>query len=107
MNKAQKLKSLVKERFKHIKGKFPGMRKEVEWTITPVSNTEDHIVTIQSDKRIARIDLKSGKAMLSKSGRTTFVDLNPARGAKEVDVPKDMIKELEKIGPQKGPTRLV
>lgn len=42
--------------------KGPGMRKEQDFTVYPISKTDpDQIITIQSPTRIGRIDLKTGR----------------------------------------------
>lgn len=84
-------------RFQNITCKLGNMRKEAEFTVCPVSNQEPHLVTIQADKRIARVDLNTGKAMLSdgKGGHQGFMKLAPFLGAKEVDVPADVLARLK------------
>jgi len=74
------------------------MKKVVDWVICPVSNQEAHIVTIQSDKRIARINLNAKRAILSAAGRCYFIDLMSIRGATMVDVSDAIIDELKAIG---------
>jgi hypothetical protein len=86
-------------RFQNITVKLGNMRKAQEFTVCPVSNQEPHLVTIQSDKRIAKIDLNTGKAMLSdgKGGHQGFMKLLPFMGATEVDVPKETLDELHRL----------
>lgn len=83
--------------FKKIDCKLGTMRKVVDWVICPVSNQEAHIVTIQSDKRIARIDLNTKKGTLSTKG-SYFIDLMAIRGAVQIDVSDEIIEELKTIG---------
>lgn len=86
-------------RFQHLTVKLGNMRRVQEFTVCPVSNTEPHLVTIQSDKRIARIDLNTGKAILSdgKGGHQGFHKLMPFLGAKEVDIPADVLEEVRRL----------
>jgi hypothetical protein len=86
-------------RFQNITVKLGNMRKAQEFTVCPVSNQEPHLVTIQSDKRIAKIDLNTGKAMLSdgKGGHQGFMKLLPFMGATEVDVPGDVVERLKQL----------
>lgn len=79
---------------REVVGKLGGMRKDVEWTCYP--RVED-TVTIQSDKRIAKVCLPDGKAALANKG-CYFVSF-AQHGYTVVDVPADMlatIKELTK-----------
>jgi hypothetical protein len=51
-----------------IEMKISGMRKPQEFTVYPISSDDtDKIITIQSDTRIGRIDLKSGRGVMSQS----------------------------------------
>lgn len=86
--------------FQNVTGKLGNMKKAVEWTISP-RNVEDK-VCIQCDRRIARVDLITGRAMLSdgKGGHPGFHKLSPAFGAVEVEVPAAMLTELKtKLSP--------
>lgn len=87
--------------FKNINCKLGTMKKIVDWVICPVSNQEAHLVTIQSDKRIARIDLNTKKGILSAAGRPYFMDLLAIRGATSIDVSDEIINELKAIGTYK------
>lgn len=52
--------------FNHINGKLGNMRKSVEWLIYPrQENGNLNDIFIQSNKRIARINLETKKAVLS------------------------------------------
>jgi hypothetical protein len=86
-------------RFQNFTAKLGNMKKAQEFTVCPVSNTEPHLVTVQSDKRIARIDLTTGKAMLSdgKGGHPGFHKLLPMCGAVEVDVAPDVLDEVRRL----------
>lgn len=75
--------------------KLGNMRKEVDWSIYPV--TDPNLIMIQCDKRIARINMTTGKAMLSdgKGGHNGFMKLAPMFGAVEVDVSAEIVEELK------------
>lgn len=51
-------------RFVNNNFKFSGMRKEQEFTIYPCQ-ASDSVVLLQSDKRIIKVDLGNGHALLS------------------------------------------
>lgn len=86
-------------KFQNLTAKLGNMRQAQEFTVCPVSTNEPHLITIQSDKRIARIDLKTGKAILSdgKGGHQGFQKLTAFLGAKEVDVPADVLEEVRRL----------
>lgn len=91
--------------FRHVTGKLANMRKPQEFTICPVSSDSPHIVTIQSDKRIARFDRETGKVMVSdgKGGHQGFHKLNAFCGAKEYDAPQWLIDQIqEQLGDVKS-----
>lgn len=45
-----------------------GMRKEQDFSVYPISkDSASKVITIQSDTRIGRIDLETGKGVMSKS----------------------------------------
>jgi hypothetical protein len=46
-------------RFQNITCKLGNMKKAQDFTVCPVSSNAPHEVTIQSDKRIAKIDLNT------------------------------------------------
>lgn len=85
--------------FLNITAKLGNMKKAQEFVIYPVSNTAPHEVTIQSDKRIARVNLNTSKAMLSsgKGGHQGFMQLSPALGAVEVDVTPELVEQLKPL----------
>lgn len=94
--------------FRHVTGKMGNMRKVVEWTVYPTQGEDDRNRTIQSDSRIAKINLDTGKAVLSKGRKgAAFIDLMAIRGATEVDCPQDIIDQLNNLdadhGTQSGP----
>ena len=93
-----------------VDAKLGGMRKAQNFIVCPVSNQDEHLIIIQSDKRIARINMDTKKAMLSdgKGGHQGFAKLNPFCGAKEVDAPQELIDELNKVrGNTNKPVTLV
>jgi hypothetical protein len=47
-------------------GQFPGMRKPQEFIVYPMQDSGT-VITIQSDTRIAQLDLDTGKLLLSES----------------------------------------
>ncbi len=83
--------------FKHVFCKLGNMRKPASWVIYPLSSDVRDRVTIQCDKRIAQVRLDLGKATLSsgKGGHQGFLMLSQALGATVVDVPADILAELE------------
>lgn len=83
--------------FKNIVCKLGNMRKEADWTLYPQKADKLDEVIIQCDKRIASVNLTTGKAMLSsgKGGHNGFMHLSPALGAVEVDVPADVLQTLK------------
>jgi hypothetical protein len=82
--------------WKSVVGKMGNMKKSVDWIVCPVSNAEEQMVYIQSDKRIARINMTTGKAMLSsgRGGHPGFHALHPMLGAVEVDVPAEIMDQV-------------
>lgn len=93
---------------KTITAKLGTMRKAVEWVVYPPDSDPDEIV-IQSDKRIACFNVKTGKGLLSKScsSGAYFLHLNPVLGATHIVVPQDVILAAvaarSKRGDQIGP----
>lgn len=80
------------------------MKKAVEWTVCPVSTNASHEVTIQSDKRIAKVNKLTGKTILStgKGGHNGFAHLSKMLGAVEIDTPQwvtDQLAALEASEP--------
>lgn len=85
--------------FKNIVCKLGNMRKPGDWVLYPQRAESLNKVIIQCDKRIAEVDLSTGKAMLSsgKGGHQGFLMLQPMLGATEIDVPADVIAELKRL----------
>ncbi len=82
--------------FKDIKVKFGNMRgTEQEFTLYPYDGGDT--IIIQSDKRIAQVNLKTGKTILSKQCQNGayFMHLNKFTGAIVCDFPEDKLKELQ------------
>ena len=84
----------------HITCKLGNMRRAAQFLLYPRKSEAD-TVTIQSDSRIAQVNLTTGKTWLSsgKGGRygNTFLHLSPVLGAVEVDCPTDVLEELKKL----------
>lgn len=86
-------------RFKNFTAKLGNMRKAVEFVICPVSNASPNEVYIQSDKRIAKVDLTTGKGILSngKGGHNGFMHLSPVLGAVEIVFPAEVLAEIKRL----------
>jgi hypothetical protein len=81
----------------YVKMQFPTMRKQEEFTIYPCKPF-DQIIKIQSDRRIAMVDLDVGEIFLS-IGRTNgsyIVDLSHARGARRHKLTDEQILALRR-----------
>lgn len=85
--------------FKNITCKLGNMRKPAEFVLYPQKADAPDEVIIQADKRIAKVNMATGKAMLSsgKGGHQGFMALSPVMGAVEVDVPADVIAKLKEL----------
>jgi hypothetical protein len=81
---------------KRFEAKLGNMRKPQNFIVCPVSTDEENIRTIQSDKRIARVNLETGKVILSdgKGGHQGFHKLMEFAGAKEYDAPQEVLDFL-------------
>lgn len=92
-------------KFRHVTGRFPGMRKDQEFTICPGSEETPHLITIQSDKRIARVNTETSKTIISdgKGGHQGFAKLNAFLGAKTIDTPKWLSDQLANLETDHGP----
>jgi len=96
--------------FQNVTGKMGNMRKAQEWVIYPLMpNGNPNERTIQCDKRIAKVNLETGKVILStgKNGHNGFAHLSPMLGAVEVDCPQDLIDQIKEFTPQVGPVSLM
>lgn len=88
--------------FVDINLKLGNMRKAQDFTLYPVTDPSE--VTIQSSNRIAQINTKTGKGVLSdgKGGHQGFHKLNPFLGATEVELTKEQLDLImEGISQQK------
>ncbi len=96
-----------------IVARLGNMRKVAEWTVCPRASGAgaDDPIIIQSDKRIARVDLATGKMTLSsgKGGHNGFAHLSPMMGAVTIDAPADLLDAMRNLSPTlpSGPVRLV
>ena len=90
--------------FRHVTGKIGNMRKSVEWTVCPVSNNETDERTIQSEKRIAKVNLTTETVVLSdgKGGHQGFMKLSNAFGAKEYPCPEEILTQLRNLDEDHG-----
>ena len=93
--------------FRNVEGKIGTMRKSVEWTVYPA--TSPNIRQIQCDKRIAHVNLSTGKVVVSdgKGGHPGAWKLQPEQGGKEYDCPQTILDQLKNLeedhGVQSGP----
>ena len=87
--------------FRDITCKLGNMRKPAEFTVYP-NNPEDTEITIQSDKRIAKVNLTTKTAILSdgKGGHQGTPKLMAILGATTVAVPDDVIEQLTALAKQ-------
>lgn len=82
--------------------KLGNMRKAADFIVYPFSEGATTL-TIQSDKRIASIELATGKGMLSNGkGHPGFHTLTKFLGATEIQVDEETIAKLRAIQPKKG-----
>lgn len=89
-----------------VTAKLGTMKKPAEFTVCPKSSGDTSpTVTIQSDKRIARVNLETGKVMVSdgKGGHPGFHKLLGMCGAKEYDCPPELLEKLKSISVPQGP----
>ena len=96
--------------FLKFNAKLGNMKKSVEWVICP--RPESREVIVQCNKRIAKINLDTGMAVLSsgKGGHNGFVHLSPMLGATECVVPQDVLEQVESLAkklPKDGRVLLV
>ena len=86
-----------------IKCKLGNMRKEADWTVYPQMG-DGSFIQIQSDHRICRFDVLTGKGMLSKhkANYACNIDLMPSLGATEVVVPQSVIEAAKAVQPRSG-----
>lgn len=90
----------------HISARLGNMRKPADWIVYPASRGgADGKLLIQSDTRIAEIDVATKKARLSpaKSSGAYFIHL-VMPGVTTVDVPQDVIDAALAAQPKSGDT---
>ena len=95
--------------FRQVIGKLGNMRKPVEWVIYPARQAGERTVIIQSDNRIAAVNLDTGDAVLSdgKGGHPGFQKLSPALGATKCICPSELLEQLRQQPEQVGPVRIL
>lgn len=74
------------------------MRKADKWVLYPQGDNKDEII-IQCDKRISKVNLSTGNAILSngKGGHNGFMHLNKILGAVDIVVPNDILEQLRTL----------
>jgi len=95
-------------KFRDITLKLGNMRAAQEFTMYP-NNPTDTVITIQSDKRIARIDLTTGNGIISdgKGGHQGHAKLHPALGGKGIKVDADTLAKLQEMAKQGTGTSVI
>lgn len=91
---------------KNIMLKLGNMRRAAEFIVYPnrsQGEPEDYLL-VQSDKRIARINLTTGTGLLSsgKGGHPGFVMLSKALGAMDIQVDAVTLETLKAAQPVRG-----
>lgn len=78
-----------------VTGKLGNMRKPVEWVVYPRAS-DKRVAIIQSDKRIAAVNLDTGDTVLSdgKGGHPSFQKLGEQLGATKCICPSDLLEQL-------------
>lgn len=85
---------------KHIDLKLGNMKKAQDFIVYPYKEGQTNL-TIQSDKRIAEIDIATGAGRLSTKG-STFIHLSDFMGAIGITIDKDTVQKLLDIQPHSG-----
>ena len=97
--------------FVTVTGKLGNMRKAVEWVVYPrrADARGKSVVIIQSDNRIAAVNLDTGDAVLSdgKGGHPSFQKLSESLGATKCICPSEMLEQLRQQPEQVGPVRIL
>lgn len=90
-------------------GRLGNMRKPVEWVVYPTSKPDERTAIIQSDNRIAAVNLDTGAAVLSsgKGAHPSFLKLSPALGATKCICPSELLEQLRQQPEQVGPVRVL
>jgi len=88
---------------KRVMGKFSGMRKEQDFIVYPYKLDQTSLL-VQSDRAIARIDIKTGRGLLNWRGSHSKygVHLNPALGAEEYQFPAEFVFQCLEAQPGSG-----
>lgn len=94
---------------RQVFGKLGNMRKPVEWTVYPSRKQGERVVIIQSDKRIAAVNLDTGDTVLSdgKGGHPGFLKLSTLLGATKCMCPSELMEQLQQLPEQVGPVRVL
>ncbi len=81
---------------KSVRWKLGNMRKDADWTIYPRPSAEDPEVTIQCEKRIARINLETKQGLVSngKHGHPGFYVLSPMFNPIPITLTDEQVAEL-------------
>ena len=86
--------------------KLGNMRRPQDFVVYPnrSQGAPETDLLIQSDKRIARIDLATGEGMLSsgKGGHPGFHTLSPVLGAMPIKVDAETLETLKAAQPKSG-----
>ncbi len=84
----------------HVTAKLGNMRKAQSFIVYPLKSDATHII-LQSDKRVASIEIATGNGMLSdgKGSYQPFVKLSPRLGAMPITVGREFIDECLKAKP--------
>lgn len=89
---------------KRVMAKLGNMRKAADFIVYPKStdDTSKNLI-IQSDSRICKFDVETGKGLLSANKRGAgFMHLHPVLGATVIDVPSDVIEAAKAATPKSG-----
>ena len=84
--------------FHSVECKLGNMRKNQRWTVYPAA--EDAVfATIQCENRIAKVELATGKTILSsgKGGHQGHIMLSQLMGAIDTTCPADVLVQLREI----------
>lgn len=85
-----------------IELKLGNMRRPASFIVYPFTEGQTEL-TIQSDKRIAKVDLTTGKGLLSSGrGHPGFHALSRFLGAIDITLDNDTLEKLKAIQPRSG-----
>jgi hypothetical protein len=82
---------------KSIIGKLGNMRKSVDWIIYPQDLKSPFDRIVQSDTRIAKINIETGKGVLSKNCPSGAYFVHLEYDTIPFVCPKEFLNELQKI----------